>query len=229
MTLTPAERPESQRVVARSGRRTSALSEWIRRVQPGAAGGVFQANPGLEFNVVRPGTALALQPEIAYPRNAPSELPESLSITVTREGKKPAKISIKQKERDIETTEDKLNELPDDLKRVRCSHARPAAERGAQLAYVSLSGSSVSRSAQPALPAVLPQPPQQPRPGIAPQPVAPPQPRQPREPGRAADPLTRGVESRILDLERRLEELQRPSAAMTQRKTKSKTLLAGRR
>jgi hypothetical protein len=221
VSITPAERPESQRIVRSSAARSTALSEWIRRVQPEAASGVIAANPNLEFNLVRPGTALALQPQIGISPNAPPELPESLSITVTREGKKPAKISIKQKERDIEITEDKLNELPDDLKR----YVAPMLGRP-QRAALNL---RTSRLAPPQFPGAPPQP------AVLPTPVAPPQPGQRAEPGRApqaggaivvpapageeggrvrvraiaADPLVGGVERRIQDLERRLEELQR--------------------
>jgi hypothetical protein len=208
LNITPAERPQSQRLPRREA---SALRDWVRRVQPQAQGEFTLRNPNLQFDLVRPNPGLVLNTETATVAMRSPEIPEGLTITVTREGKKPAKISVKQKERDIETTEDKVNELPDDVRR----HVLPMLGRP-QRAALNLRRGGIAPG---------------PVPGAPPRPFAPPQPGAPARPpqvgadvvfpaplvqeGRVRvrslenDPLAGGVERRIQDLERRLEELQR--------------------
>jgi hypothetical protein len=137
----------------------------------------------------------------------PAQLPESLSITITREGKQPAKIKVKQQEREIETTEDKVGELPEDLRRyVEPMLGRPRATlnlRGApgapQRATLRLNN----------------------RPGAAADVIipAPPGAEQPQRRVRALPPGgPEDVEKRLEALERRLDELQRTVRPLDDRK-----------
>ncbi|HUY32207.1 MAG TPA: PDZ domain-containing protein [Pirellulales bacterium] len=63
-----------------------------------------------------------LQPGMVLPPGAPpgahfdTILPENLSISISRQGKQPAKVSVKQDDKSWELTEDKLQELPDDIR-----------------------------------------------------------------------------------------------------------------
>jgi hypothetical protein len=122
-------------------------------------------------------------------------LPDSLSITITREGKHPAKIKVKQEEREIETTEDKVNELPEDIRRyVEPMLGRPRAALNLRAAP---QRAALRLDARPgeAADVIIP---------------APPGAEQPRRRVRALTPGgPEGVEKRLEALERRLDELQR--------------------
>jgi membrane-associated protease RseP (regulator of RpoE activity) len=205
VTVSPAERPKRE-TVARLPQDRKALANWFQnfqqfqQTQPAMIGEL----PNMQFNVVKPGQAMVLTQEVPFGRSA--TLPEDLSITVTREGKAPAKIKIKQKEREIDTTEDKLNEIPEDVRR----YVEPMLGRGR--AAISMRGGRAME---------LPQfpPPQQRariRMSTKPEPagdvLAPAQPGQ-EEPKKRVRVLPpggpEGVERRIEKLERRLDELQR--------------------
>jgi hypothetical protein len=204
VTVTPAERPKE--TVARAPQDAKAFADWIqhfpqfRQTQPAMIGEL----PHLQFNVVKPGQALVLAQE--WPMVRTPALPEDLSITITREGKAPAKIRIKQKQREIETTEDKLNDVPEDVRR----YVEPMLGRGR--AAINMRGSRAM-----ALPQVSP-PLQRARvraitkPEPAGDVLVPAQPGQeaPQRRVRALPPGgSDGVERRIEALERRLDELQR--------------------
>ena len=117
LTVTPAERPKRD-VVPRPPKAPPEFARWVenfQQYQQGVPPGGI--DPYLQFNVVKPGQAWVFPGhdwQIALPT---ATLPEDLSISVTREGKQPAKIRIKQAEREIETTEDNLDEIPEDLRR----------------------------------------------------------------------------------------------------------------
>jgi PDZ domain-containing protein len=216
VTIKPAERPKDQTQVPRAPEHLTDVLTWLKQAQPKADGSITLDPTTLEFNVVRPRAALVLHDNV---HNAPrTELPESLSITITREGKNPAKISIKQKERQIETTEDKLEAIPEDLRRyVESMLSRPRAE-------LNLRTRRTLVAPPLAVPPQLPTPPAPAQPGAPPTAATPPQPEtgdvlipappgqelhqkrvQPFPPGGARA----GVEKRIEDLERRIDELQR--------------------
>jgi hypothetical protein len=62
----------------------------------------------------RPGTILTPQRlEVLTKR---PEFPKDLSITVTKEGDQPAKIHVKKGDKEWDVTEDKMGELPDDVR-----------------------------------------------------------------------------------------------------------------
>ena len=46
----------------------------------------------------------------------PQKLPKDMSVTITKEGEQPAKIVVKQGDKTWETTEDKLDDLPDEVR-----------------------------------------------------------------------------------------------------------------
>jgi membrane-associated protease RseP (regulator of RpoE activity) len=113
VSVTPAERPKRD-VAAFAPKDAGSVATWIQslnQLQPGAGA----EWPNVQFDVVKPGQAWVLDDNQFQFRT--TALPEDLSISITREGKAPAKIKIRQKEREIETTEDKLSELPEDLRR----------------------------------------------------------------------------------------------------------------
>jgi hypothetical protein len=196
VSVTPAERPV-RAVVARPPEGAKELATWFQRVQPGVPLGTVQQWPNLQFDVVKPGQALVLSnPELPLVRQ-PVQLPESLSITITREGRQPAKIKVKQEEREIETTEDKTGELPDDIRRhVEAMLGRPRAALNFRGARVAPQRAMLRLDARPAAADV-----------IIP---APPGAEQPQRRVRALPPGgPEGVEKRLEALERRLDELQR--------------------
>jgi hypothetical protein len=183
LTVTPAERPKRD-VTAPQTEGPQEVARWIenfQQFQQSAPAGWTDRN--LQYNVVKPGQAWVFPGQnwqIALPAAA---LPEDLSISVTRQGKQPAKITIKQKERVIETTEDKLAEVPDDLRR----YVDPMLGR---------SRAAWNRRASVGNDMLMPAPPGQ-------------EGRQKRirtqPPGRSPEP----VERRLEELERRFKELER--------------------
>ncbi|MEX2138010.1 MAG: PDZ domain-containing protein [Pirellulales bacterium] len=197
LNVTPAERPKRHTVTVDpiTTEYHKDLNRWFQLVQPGTPPGTVTL-PKVDFNVVKPGGALVLRNTLA----AHMTLPDGLTITVTREGQQPAKISIKQKEREIETTEDKLNELPEDLRR----YVEPMLGRGGP-GSLQLRASNTTSGGPPQI-RVAP-----PRPSLDALHPAPPGQEGPQKRVRAL-PRGRGpqaVERRIEELERRLDELQR--------------------
>jgi hypothetical protein len=156
VTVTPSERPKEQ-LARQSVDRAEVLRDLLEGRRVNVPLDLLRANPEMRLRVVKPSGGLVVTPpEIpAYPhapagRGILARLPDDMSITVTREGSKPAKISIKQKERDIETTEDKLNEVPEDLRR----YVLPMVGRSPLAAMNLRSGSSrLTAPARPGEPA----------------------------------------------------------------------------
>jgi hypothetical protein len=68
------------------------------------------SGPGLRYYTMRPGWIL--RPGALH--HAP--LPENLSITITKEGSKPAKIVVKQDQKQWEIAENELDKLPTDVR-----------------------------------------------------------------------------------------------------------------
>ena len=66
---------------------------------------------GLGFLLARPGVVL---PRIELPKPAP--LPEGMSITIRKSGGEPAKIHVQQGDKEWEVAEDKLDDLPPDVR-----------------------------------------------------------------------------------------------------------------
>ncbi|MBS0208111.1 MAG: PDZ domain-containing protein [Planctomycetes bacterium] len=69
-----------------------------------------EAHPGFTFRHVHPGMIMPGRP------GALEKLPEGMSISVTRSADQPAKITVRQGEQTFETTADKLDALPRDVR-----------------------------------------------------------------------------------------------------------------
>jgi hypothetical protein len=57
-------------------------------------------------------------PGMVLPPGPPADvsLPDDMSVTISKHGKEPAKISVRQGDRSWEVAEDKLHELPDEVR-----------------------------------------------------------------------------------------------------------------
>ncbi|HUY91049.1 MAG TPA: PDZ domain-containing protein [Pirellulales bacterium] len=104
--VTPVERPShmdfNSWVVPEGDQ--ALIQNWLERLRPGM--GPYP--PALRF--FHPG--MVLPPEAS----TDAGLPDDMSVTISKQGKEPAKISVKQGERSWEVTEDKLDELPNDVR-----------------------------------------------------------------------------------------------------------------
>jgi PDZ domain len=106
----PAERkPEALNIAASpAGNDVEKIQKWMQQLVPenGAARPFdvrgYLAGPGV---VLQPGMGLK------------HELPDDLSIDIRREGKKPAKITVKKGDQKWEVTEGDLAKLPEDVRR----------------------------------------------------------------------------------------------------------------
>jgi membrane-associated protease RseP (regulator of RpoE activity) len=58
---------------------------------------------------------------------APHKLPKDMTVTITKEGESPAKIVVKQGDKTWETTEDKLKDLPEEVRKHVAPMVRPGA------------------------------------------------------------------------------------------------------
>jgi membrane-associated protease RseP (regulator of RpoE activity) len=102
VAIEPAKRPsrfEFGDWVVPEGDQAS-LQNWLERLRPG-----MPPNP-LAMRFFHPG--MVLPPDAG--------LPDDMSVTIAKHGKEPAKISVKRGEQSWEVSEDKLDELPDDVR-----------------------------------------------------------------------------------------------------------------
>jgi hypothetical protein len=107
ITVTPAKRPENARLPGMPGKMGSeAIGKWLEQMVPGEEGRNFQ------FRIIRPG---AIFPP-GTPLAPPTKLPGNMSITVTREGDKPAQITVKEGEQKWEVSEKDLGKLPEKVR-----------------------------------------------------------------------------------------------------------------
>ncbi len=112
MDVAPAKRPEPETLRDRflplpvpGNPDWEAFRKWMEERKPGEEG------PGpMRFRFIRPGMIL--------PQGAPFriELPEGLSIAITRKGSDPAEIVVKRGDEKWEVTEKELDKLPDDVR-----------------------------------------------------------------------------------------------------------------
>jgi len=102
VAVKPAERPARYELgdwVVPEGDQAS-LQNWLERLRPG-----MPPNP-LAMRFFHPG--MVLPPDAG--------LPDDMSVTIAKQGKEPAKISVKRGEQSWEVSEDKLDELPEDVR-----------------------------------------------------------------------------------------------------------------
>ena len=114
-----AKRPEKERIEVRTAR--PQIDNEIKRLEEalenlknkaGKEGlGSFFARPG----VVAPDgkTSHGVAP---FPKDFKGEFPKDLSVRITKEGEEPTKIHVKRGDKEWDVTEDKLSDLPDDVR-----------------------------------------------------------------------------------------------------------------
>lgn len=99
---TPAARPESQDVLRRiPAGAPDALRTWIEQFNRGEPGGPIR------YRVFGPGAVLP---------GADRKLPKGMSVSITRSGDEPAKITVKKGDQSWEVSEKELDKLPDDIR-----------------------------------------------------------------------------------------------------------------
>jgi membrane-associated protease RseP (regulator of RpoE activity) len=184
VTVTPAKRPEQAQPgitpqeafkkwleeLHRPGTElddaTKRALEYLERMQQGEA-----LKGPLRWRIFGPGAILPPGPRFA--------LPADMTVTITKQGDKPAKITVKQGKERWETTEDELDKLPEKV--------RPYVER--MLGRVVVDG---------------PMRPVSPRLKIVPEPTAPGQPE-----GGPEARLGSRLEKRLEQMNKRIEQLQK--------------------
>ena len=85
------------------------VEKWIRQFNPQAAGSLRQWN----VRVFHAGPAMLLPPGVG----AKLELPDDLSVDIFRQGKQPAKITVKKANQTWQVAENELDKLPPDIRR----------------------------------------------------------------------------------------------------------------
>jgi len=111
--VTPTKRPQEENV--RAVREAEAeQKEAVQKLESAlnlykkksASGGDA---PAVDVVRVRPGV-------VGGYAATPADLPKGVTVTITKEGTKPAKITIKKDGKEFETTEDKVGQLPEEIR-----------------------------------------------------------------------------------------------------------------
>jgi hypothetical protein len=104
--VTPGKRPEQRRFPGRylPEQDLGELRRWMETLRRGEA-----PRDGLRSRFFGPGAMLP-------PGGESQKLPKGLTITITRSGDEPAKITVKRGDESWEVTEEKLDELPEDIR-----------------------------------------------------------------------------------------------------------------
>ncbi len=107
VTIKPQARPDLSWPGAANlpPREREALRRWIEQLHRGEG-----PLPPMALRFFHPG--MLLPPGEA----GEAQLPDDASVTIFRQGKQPAKITVRQGDKTWEATEDKLSELPDHLR-----------------------------------------------------------------------------------------------------------------
>jgi membrane-associated protease RseP (regulator of RpoE activity) len=107
--VTPEKRPEDAHGRfahgAPGGSEAERMLQWLERIQPGTGG-----RPTMRFRFYHPGTILPPDGGKREP------MPENMSVTITKQGKEPAKITVHQADKTWEVTEGELGKLPADVR-----------------------------------------------------------------------------------------------------------------
>ncbi len=114
LKVTPAKRERPARV--------DELPGEVRRWFDLRKAGTIQADAGgWRAEMLRPGV-------IGWSKTAaPHKLPKNMTVSITKEGESPAKIVVKQGDKTWETTEDKLKDLPEEVRKHVAPMVRPGA------------------------------------------------------------------------------------------------------
>jgi membrane-associated protease RseP (regulator of RpoE activity) len=107
--ITPVKRPDR----AAYGKMPDDVRGWLERRAAGTEPWRWQ---GVGPGVVTKSTFFA-----------PQKLPKDMSVTITKEGENPAKITVKQGEKAWEVAEDKLDDLPAEVRKHVAPMVRPGA------------------------------------------------------------------------------------------------------
>jgi hypothetical protein len=112
--ITPTKRDKTARVEEFPPH----VKSWVEKFHtgPGGAGGDWW-----RWETARPGV-IGLR-AIATPH----KLPKDMTVTITKEGESPAKIVVKQGDKTWEATEDKLKDLPEEVRKHVAPMLRPGA------------------------------------------------------------------------------------------------------
>lgn len=116
IAVTPTRRPAPNEMTIMPEPDRDALRQWMDNLRAGHG----QAPP-IALRFFHPGIVVPAEPQ----------LPDDMTVTITRHGKQPAKITVEQGEERWEVTEDKLAELP---AQVRAAVEPLVARRGSPLA-----------------------------------------------------------------------------------------------
>ena len=123
--VTPAKRPAEIHV---AGRAAPLASEKWEQLVPGDVGrqihealrSLHQGEAGekraLGMYFVHPGVVGDAAKTMAFKLHGQLKMPDNVSININKDGDKPAKITVKRESKTYEVTEDKIDELPEDLR-----------------------------------------------------------------------------------------------------------------
>jgi membrane-associated protease RseP (regulator of RpoE activity) len=107
VTVQPEKRPEHMVATAGKGwgdeADMRALQGWLDHLMPN------EGSP-MQFHIVRPGAILPSGASV-YPN-----LPDNVTVTITKHGEEPAKIAVHQGDKKWEVTEKELDKLPKDVR-----------------------------------------------------------------------------------------------------------------
>jgi membrane-associated protease RseP (regulator of RpoE activity) len=115
--ITPVQRPQTELRTGRLELRIpkSELGDEIKRLEDALESLKNKAGKeGSSFWFARPGVVAPRLDFILKPKLA--ELPKNISVRITKEGDQPAKIHIKKDDKEWDVSEDKLSELPEDVR-----------------------------------------------------------------------------------------------------------------
>ncbi len=86
------------------GSEREAIEKWMKQLRQ-------VGPPNMGYQLIRPGAPLV------FPGEQPkADLPDDVSVDIHREGKKPARIIVKQKDKQWEVAENDLTKLPENLR-----------------------------------------------------------------------------------------------------------------
>jgi hypothetical protein len=198
LKVTPMKRPEPEiaNVVRMPAGAPGELQGEIRKLEEALAQLKNKAGgEGLSLMFARPGVVMAH----AFTR--PADLPKDLSVQITKEGDQPTKIHVKKGDKEWNLTEEKLGELPDDV--------RPHVQNffGRLWTPLRMHGGARYGAAGPYSPPVtvpVPVPPQSPAKAT---PVPPPETRNPRAFSYRIE--TRGTDQKLDEIMKELKQLRK--------------------
>jgi hypothetical protein len=105
--IAPAKRAKQESLeveIAPKGDELRRIEAWVKKLHSGEGG----ADP-LQLHVIRPGVML-------HGTFKTLDYPKDLSISITKQGNDPAKISVKRGDKSWEVTADKISDLPADVR-----------------------------------------------------------------------------------------------------------------